>query len=73
MPGRVGMMAGPFLGASYGMGGARAAILGWPADRTGARSSDRVSASPPIIGPPAAFLPSPGRPRRGLDAADIIH
>jgi len=57
VPGRVGMISGVFFGFAFGMGGLRAAVLGWLADFAGIDFVYRLCAFLPAIGLLAAFLP----------------
>ena len=63
IPGQVGMISGLFFGASFGIGGLGAALLGWMADVSGVEAVYRLCAVLPAIGVIAAFLPTPPEAR----------
>ncbi|MBI1173395.1 MFS transporter [bacterium] len=58
LPGRVGMVAGLFFGAAFGVGGIAAAALGILADRVGIQTVFEVCALLPVLGLTTVFLPS---------------
>jgi len=58
VPGKVGLVAGLFFGAAFGLGGLGAAVLGVLADMTSIGFVYSICAYLPAIGLLAAFLPS---------------
>ena len=66
LPGRVGMVAGLFFGAAFGIAGVAAAVLGRVADAYGITTVYEVVAFMPLIGLVAAFLPSIKRPKHAV-------
>ena len=63
LPGRVGMVAGLFVGLAFGIAGIGAAFLGWLADQTSITFVYHVCAFLPAIGLLAAFLPETDKPK----------
>ena len=58
LPGRVGMVAGLFFGAAFGVGGIAAAALGVLADKVGIQTVFEFCAILPVLGLLTVFLPS---------------
>ncbi len=63
LPGRVGLVAGMFLGISFGLGGLGAAALGQVADWTSIETVYRAVSFLPLIGLLTALLPDIERKR----------
>src|SRR3954447_26828156 len=66
VPGRVGMIAGLFLGLSFGLGGIGSAVLGALADRTSIAFVFQVCSYLPLIGLLTWLLPDLEQNRRSL-------
>jgi len=61
VPGRVGMIAGIFFGAAFGMAGIAAAVLGLVADAKGVDYVYEICSYLPFLGLLTVFLPGPER------------
>lgn len=62
VPGRVGMIAGIFFGAAFGMAGIAAAVLGLIADARGVEYVYEICSYLPFLGLLTIFLPRADRP-----------
>lgn len=62
VPGRVGMIAGIFFGAAFGMAGIAAAVLGLIADAKGVEYVYEICSYLPFLGLLTIFLPKADRP-----------
>lgn len=62
VPGRVGMIAGIFFGAAFGMAGIAAAVLGLVADAKGVDYVYQICSYLPLFGLLSVFLPGTDRP-----------
>ncbi|MFA5958283.1 MFS transporter [Hyphomicrobium sp.] len=62
VPGRVGMIAGIFFGAAFGMAGIAAAVLGLVADAKGVDYVFEICSYLPFLGLLTVFLPGTDRP-----------